>query len=137
MSSNRLSLLISVILGVATSTVFAAEPNWVGEYADKNFLNGQAVLQMSIEQSGNMTQVSFDAVYSDGHGAAPEGQGPAKITGNGTLEFKWEDSFKNSGTGTISRTSDGIRVSMKTTRVADSRCLVFYGQNMQLRRAKK
>ncbi len=92
---------------------------------------------MSIEQSGNTIQVSFDAVYSDGHGAAPEGQGPAKITGKDTLEFRFEDSFKNSGTGTVTRVGDDVVVSMKTTRVADPRCLVFYGQNMRLKRIGK
>ncbi len=92
---------------------------------------------MSIEQSGNTIQVSFDAVYSDGHGAAPEGQGPAKIKGKNTLEFKWEDSFMNSGTGTITRAGEDVIVSMKTTRVVESRCLAFYGQNMRLKRIGK
>jgi hypothetical protein len=116
--------------------MFSAEPNWAGEYADKKFLNGQAVFQMSIQQSGNAIQVAFDAAYNDAHGAAPDGDGQAKITGANTLEFKWEDSFKNSGTGTIKRTADGVVVSMKATRVIDSRCLVFYGQNMRLKRVK-
>jgi hypothetical protein len=130
-------VLVTIILGAIASHTFSAEQNWAGEYADKKFLNGQAVFQMSIEQSGNAVQVSFDAVYNDAHGAAPEGQGPAKIAGNGTLDFKWEDSFKNSGTGSIMRTGDGVTVSMKTTRVVDSRCLVFYGQNIRLKRVKK
>jgi hypothetical protein len=76
---------------------------------------------MSIEQSGNAVQISFDAAYNDAHGAAPDGQGPAKIAGNGTLQFKWEDSFKNSGTGRITRAGEDIVVSMKATRVVDSR----------------
>jgi hypothetical protein len=108
-----------------------------GEYADNNFLNGQAAFQLSIEQSGNAIHVSFDAAYSDAHDAAPDGEGSAKITGKNLLQFNWEDSFNNSGTGTVTRTSDGINVSMKTTRVVDSRCLVFYGQNMRLKRVKK
>jgi hypothetical protein len=68
---------------------------------------------------------------------APDGEGRTKITGKNTLEFNWEDSFNNSGTGTITRAGSGIKVSMKTTRVVDSRCLAFYGQNMRLKRAKK
>jgi len=108
----------------------------VGEYADKKFLNAQAVFQMSIEQSGTAIQVSFDAAYNDAHGAAPDGEGPARIATKSTLEFKWEDSFKNSGTGRITRAGDDIIVSMKTTRVVDSRCLAFYGQKMRLRRVK-
>ncbi len=92
---------------------------------------------MSIKQSGNAIQVAFDAAYVDAHGAAPDGEGQAKISGKNMLEFKWEDSFNNSGTGTIKRTADGIIVSMKTTQVVDSRCLAFYGQNMRLKRVKK
>jgi hypothetical protein len=51
MSSNAVALLVSILLGASTPHTFAAEPNWAGEYADKKFLNGQAVFQMSIEQS--------------------------------------------------------------------------------------
>ena len=91
---------------------------------------------MSIRQSGNAIHVFFDAAYADAHGAAPDGEGLAKVTGTNTLEFKWEDSFKNSGAGTVGRTGDGITVSMKTARVMDSRCLVFYGENMRLKRVK-
>ncbi len=129
MRRGTLTLLFSIVLSAA-SNGFSAEPNWAGEYADNNFLNGQAAFQLSLEQSGNAIHVSFDAGYSDAHGAAPDGEGSAKITGKNT------DSFNNSGTGTIIRAGDGINVSMKTTRVVDSRCLVFYGQNMRLKRVK-
>ena len=125
MTWDRRTLLASIVLGATAATMFSAEPNWAGEYADKKFLNSQAVFQMSIQQSGNSIQVAFDAAYVDAHGAAPEGDGHAKITGANALEFKWEDSFKNSGTGTIKRTADGVIVSMNPTRVVDSRCLVF------------
>jgi len=135
MRRGTLTLLFSIVLSAA-SNGFSAEPNWAREYADNNFLNGQAAFQLSLEQSGNAIHVSFDAGYSDAHGAAPDGEGSAKITGKNTLEFRWEDSFNNSGTGTIIRAGDGINVSMKTTRVVDSRCLVFYGQNMRLKRVK-
>jgi hypothetical protein len=130
------ALLASIVVGAAASTVFSAESNWAGEYADKKFLKGQAVFQMSIQQSGNAIQVSFDAAYNDAHGAAPDGDGQAKIASTNTLEFKWEDSFKNSGTGMIKRTADSIIVSMKPTRVVDPRSLAFYGQNTRLKRVK-
>ena len=136
MTWDRRTLLASIVLGATAATMFSAEPNWAGEYADKKFLNSQAVFQMSIQQSGNSIQVAFDAAYVDAHGAAPEGDGHAKITGANALEFKWEDSFKNSGSGTIKRTADGVIVSMNPTRVVDSRCLVFYGQNIRLKRTK-
>src|SRR5256885_9672050 len=137
MNPLGLSLLGSVIVILTASLAFSAEQNWAGEYADKNLLGGKAVLQMSIEQSGNVIQVAFDAVYNDGHGAAPEATGPGKISSGGVLEFKWEDRFKNAGTGTIKRAGDDIIVSMKATRVTDPRCLPFYGQNMRLKRTGK
>ena len=90
-----------------------------------------------IEQSGNAIQISFDAAYKDAHGAAPDGGGDAKIAADNELEFKWEDSFSNSGTGTIKRAGDGVIVSMKTTRVVDERCLAFYGDKMRLKRVKE
>jgi hypothetical protein len=111
-------------------------PSWAGEYRAEKFLNGQAIFQLTIDQSGSALQVTFDGAYTDAHGAAPEGQGPAKVSGN-TLQFKFEDSFGNAGTGTITRAGDGIIVSMKTSHVADARCLAFYGQNMRLKRARK
>ena len=125
-----------VLLITITSTGFPAQPNWSGEYVDRNFLNGQAAFHLSIEQAGNAIQIVFDAAYADAHGAAPDGEGPAKIKSKNTLEFKWQDSFNNSGTGTIKRLSDGVIVSMKTTRVVDERCLTFYGEKMRLKRVK-
>jgi hypothetical protein len=130
------ALLISIILGGSAFNSRSAEPNWAGEYATKISLNSEAVFELSIEQSGNAVQVSFNAAYADAHGAAPDGEGQAKITGKNKLAFNWEDSFQNSGTGTITRAGDGIVVSMKTTHVVESRCLVFYGQNMRLKRVK-
>jgi hypothetical protein len=112
----------------------ADSPGWVGEYTDKKFLSGRAVFQLSIEQSGSAMHIRFDAVWVDGHGAAPEADGPGKLSGN-TLTFKWEDSFKNSGTGTITRSGDDVLVTINATKVADPSCLQFYGKNMRLKRA--
>jgi hypothetical protein len=136
-SRNVCGVTVALLFG-AVSLVHAADSsNWAGEYVAKKFLNGQAVLQLSIEQQGKNIQVSFDAAYVDGHGAAPEGQGPAKATSKGTLEFKFEDSFSNAGTGTIRRDGDDVIVSIHPTRVVDSRCLAFYGDNLRLKRAGK
>ena len=129
-------LIFSIVLSATIPNTALAGSNWTGEYANKNFLNGEAVFQFSIEQSANAIKIAFDAAYNDAHGAVPDGEGQARITGKNTLEFKWEDSFENSGTGTLMRIGDGINVSMKTTRVVDSRCLAFYGQNMRLKRMK-
>jgi hypothetical protein len=133
----RYSLAFLFLSALASFTAKAAESGWAGQYADKNFNGGKSVFQLTIEQSGNAIQVSFDAAHNDAHGAAPEGQGPAKISGKDTLSFKFEDSFSNSGTGTIKRAGNDIIVSMKTTHVADARCLVFYRENMHLKSAGK
>jgi hypothetical protein len=129
---------LTTFLMVATCLVVRAADtsSWAGEYRAEKFLNDRAVFQLTIEQSGGAMRVTFDGAYVDGHGAAPQGQGPAKVSGN-TLQFKFEDSFGNTGTGTIKRTGDGIIVSMKTSHVAEARCLVFYQQNMRLKRARK
>jgi hypothetical protein len=136
MTRNHGAVFICIILSATASKIMPAEPNWAGDYANKNFLNGQAVFEMSIQQSGDAIQISFDAAYNDAHGAAPDGEGQAKITGEKMLQFKWEDSFKNAGTGTITRAGKDVIVSMKTMRAVDSRCLAFYGHKMRLKRAK-
>lgn len=133
---RRTSLVAFFTLGACLTARGGDAPNWAGEYTDKNFLSGQAVFQLGIAQSGGGWQVTFDAAHKDAHGAAPEAEGPGKVSGN-TLEFKWTDTFSNSGTGTITRAGDDIIVSIKPTHVAEVRCLVFYRQNMRLKRAAK
>ncbi len=123
------------IIAVATIARFvaAAADKFDGEFTDKNFLSGQGVFEFSIQQSGNALNFAFDAAYSDGHGATPDATGAGKVTGN-TAQFTWKDSQGNTGTGTINLAGDDVVVSMKTVHVADSRCLVFYRQNMKLKR---
>jgi len=127
-----LSFLVAIV-----STIAAQPTNFTGEFADKNFLNGQATFQMSLEQSGSTISVWFSAGYNDGHGLLPEADGTGKVTGKGTVEFAFKDSARNAGTGTITHAGDDIIVSLKTTRVADSRCLELYRQNMRLKPAGK
>lgn len=136
MNRSRLAFLASIVVIATAGNAFSAEQNWAGEYSDKNFLGGKAVFQLSIEQSGSAIQVSFDAVQNDGQGAAPEATGQAKATKTG-LEFKWQDNFNNSGTGTLTRAGEDVVVSLKTTRVVDPRCTAFYKSNIRLKRAKK
>ncbi|MEY2562598.1 MAG: hypothetical protein QOH88_791 [Verrucomicrobiota bacterium] len=133
---RRISLTALFMLATCLAAYAADSANWTGEYTDKNFLGGSAVFQLGIAQSGGGWQVTFDAAHKDAHGAAPEAEGPGKISGN-TLEFKWTDTFSNSGTGTITRAGDDIVVSLKPTKVVEPRCLVFYKQNMRLKRASK
>src|ERR1700719_684599 len=124
--------LIFLAVALALISIGAGPADFAGEYADKKFLNGQSVFQLSLEQNGNNVTVFFSAGYNDGHGAAPEADGTGKVTPKGTVEFTFEDGFKNAGTGTITRSGGGVIISLKTTRVADPRCLVFYKENIRL-----
>jgi hypothetical protein len=110
--------------------------SFAGEYANNNYQNGSGVFQMSIEGSGKNTQVWFSVGKNNGVGSAPEGQGMGKINGKGTLEFTFEDSCHNSGTGTITRSGDGIIISMTMTRKLDANCAAFYRSNIKLNRLK-
>lgn len=134
---KRFILPLSCVLLLTAFAIAATLTNFAGEYADKNFLSGQATFQMSLEQSGSTVTVWFSAGYNDGHGLLPEADGSGKVTAKGTVEFAFKDSAKNAGAGTITRAGDDIIVSLKTTRVADTRCLVLYRQNMRLKPAGK
>jgi hypothetical protein len=134
-SMKNRSLILLVALAIVS--IAAGPPNFAGEYADRNFLSGQATFQMSLEQSGSVVTVWFSAGYNDGHGLLPVADGNGKITSKGTVEFTFKDSARNAGTGTITRASEDIIVSLKTTRVADSRCVELYRQNMRLKKVGK
>ena len=126
-----------LLLALACFNASAADSSsWAGQYRNDKFLSGRAVFQLSIEQSGGAIKVSFDAAWNDGHGAAPEAEGPGSVSGN-TLNFKFEDSFGNKGTGTVTRAGKDVLVSINPTHVADPRCMQFYGDNMRLKRVAK
>lgn len=129
-------LIAAIVLLACSGPASAADSAWAGQYRDDKYLSNRAVFQLTIEQSGSAIQVSFDAAWVDGHGAAPETQGPAKVSGN-TLTFTFKDTFENSGTGTITRAGDDIVVSINATHVAEPRCLAFYGKNIKLKRVAK
>jgi hypothetical protein len=126
------------LLGLISTipTADAAGSRWAGQYRNEKLLGGRAVFQLSIEESDGKLQVSFDASWIDGHGAAPDAQGPGTVAGK-RLTFKFEDSFSNSGTGTITRSGNDILVTVKPTHVEEPRCLAFYGTNMRLKRVAK
>jgi hypothetical protein len=131
---DRHLLLGAIVLAFSIS---AARAQFAGEYADRNFLGGQAAFQMSLEQTGNAVSVWFSAGYNDGHSIQPVADGTGRASPKGTVEFTFTDSSHNAGTGAITRAGDDIIVSLKTTRVADSRCLELYRQNMRLKRVSK
>ena len=128
----------AILTFLSVESAFASGPaNFAGEYADKKFMNGAAILQLSLEQTGSKVSIFFSGVRHDGQGAAPEFDSTGTVTGKGAVEFKFEDGMKNSGTGTITRAGDDVLLSLKPTHVADPRCLPFYGKNMRLTRLKK
>jgi hypothetical protein len=128
---------VSLLFFAVTTLVVAEAQNFTGEYADRNFLGGQATFQMSLEQSGNAVSVWFSAGYNDGHSIQPVADGSGRISGKGIVAFTFNDSSHNAGTGSITRAGDDIIVSLKATRVADPRCLEIYRQNIRLKRVKK
>jgi uncharacterized protein with beta-barrel porin domain len=132
-------LLVAFIGSFVIHNVPATETeNWTGEYADKKFMNGQAVFQLSLTQEGNQTvKIGFDAVYNNGRDCAPEAEGSGKIAGKGTLKFAFQDNHHNAGIGTITRAGDDVIVSLKATRVADPKCVVFYRDNIRLKPMRK
>lgn len=73
----KTGLLAALMLCLALAASSAGESNWSGNYTEKKFLNGQAVFQLNILQEGDAISVDFDAAYNDGHGCAPEANGPA------------------------------------------------------------
>ena len=136
LSFRYVAATILFLAAAPFATHAADSQSWAGQYTEKKFLGGRAVFQLSIEQSGSAMQVSFDAAWVDGHGAAPEAEGPATVSGD-TVTFKFQDTFENSGTGTITRAGNDILVSINPTHVIEPRCLAFYGKNMRLKRVAK
>ncbi|HME88719.1 MAG TPA: hypothetical protein VKE30_05860 [Chthoniobacterales bacterium] len=134
---NRRAVLGLSLAVLSAATGSASSQNFAGEYADRNFLSGQATFQMSLEQSGSTVSVWFSAGYNDGRGIQPVADGTGRVSSKGTVEFSFTDSAHNAGTGTITRAGDDLVVSLKMTRVADSRCLELYRQNVRLKHAGK
>ena len=135
MKLKFLPLILFFVL-VSGLPLHAAEASWAGEYADKKFLNGSAVFQLTIEQSGSKVQVSFDAVHNNGKGCAPEAQGMANASGKDKLQFSFRDNQGNAGNGTITRSGDDLIVSLKATKAAKPDCTKFYRDNIRVKRLK-
>ena len=135
-SSSRPGFISLTVLLLALGVCAAQAQSWAGEYTDKKFLSGSAVFQLSIEQQGRDIQVSFDAAHNDGHGCALEAQAIAKPSGQG-LQFTFQDSSGNTGTGTIAREGAELIVSLKPTRVVTKDCIAFYRENIRLKRVGK
>jgi hypothetical protein len=75
----KAGLSATVLCLCLAASLPAKEANWTDNYTDKKYLNGQAVFQLNVLRKGETITVDFDAVYNDGHGCAPQGNGPAKV----------------------------------------------------------
>jgi hypothetical protein len=102
----------------------------------QKFLKWPSHISNELGAERNTVSVWFSTGYNDRHDCGPDAEGKGKITPKGAIEFTFRDSANNSGSGAITCVGSDIIVSMKTTRVADPRCLVFYRQNMRLKRVK-
>jgi hypothetical protein len=84
-------------------------------------------LTFDVLQKGKSATTSFSAGNADGSGAAPDGDGEGTLNAKGELEFKWTDTFDNAGTGTLRRDGKLYHLTLKPTKVAEPRAMVFYG----------
>jgi hypothetical protein len=132
----KTTILATAVVALLLAAAPGKEPNWTGNFTDKKFLSGKAVFQLNILDEGGKISIDFDAVYNNGHGCAPEGNGPATIMDKDTLKFTFTDTAGNAGSGTIKRAGNDIIISVHATRVADRTCLVFYSDNIHLHPAR-
>ncbi len=133
---KTLARLLPLLVFCSIALAARAPLTFDGEFTMRKLRGGRGIFDFSMQQNGNSLKVGFNAAYSDGRGAAPEATGAGKINGN-TAQFSWKDSFGNVGDGTIELAgANEIIVSLKPTRVADARCLVFYRDRMKLKRIK-
>jgi len=82
---------------------------------------------VTVSHGSDGYHLGFEGAHPDGSGAAPDGDGTGQIGPDGVFSFDFEDSFSNRGTGTFRRTSGGYALSINITTVADSSCMMFYG----------
>jgi hypothetical protein len=102
-----------------------AGPNFTGHYelADTH---ADRVFAIDVQQTGDQATISFSASMNDGSGAAPDADGKGQIKGH-ILTFTFKDSFDNEGTGSLELSKGGYHLKLEATKVAEPRCLRFYG----------
>ena len=122
---QRLLLLALLALTAVARAADPAVDSLTGHYelAKKT----KWVLSFDVQQKGKSATISFSAANVDATGAAPDGDGDGTLNAKGELQFKWTDTFDNAGTGTFRREGKLYHLSLKPTKVADSREMMFYG----------
>jgi hypothetical protein len=78
---TRAHLAATIIAGVIASALFSAEPaaTVAGEYADKSFLQGKGVFQLSLEQNGKDVSIFFSAHTTTGMALRPKPMERARL----------------------------------------------------------
>ena len=122
----RLLVIAVLALTVAGRAADPTTDSLTGHYELAKKSN--APLSFDVLQKGKSATTSFSAGHADGSGAAPDGDGEGTLNAKGELEFKWTDTFDNAGTGTLRHDGKLYHLSLKTTKVADPRATVFYGE---------
>ena len=126
----RLALIAVALSGILSGHASADEQNFSGHY---ELAEGKSTRSFSldIKQTRDRAEIAFSAAMADGSGAAPDATGTGHVD-DGTLSFKFKDSFNNEGTATLTSKKDGYHLSLTVTKVVDVSPLHFYG-NMLLK----
>ncbi len=103
----------------------AEKPDFTGRYERTG--DAKTVFILHVRQTGDSAELEFSAGNADGSGAAPDGNGSGTMSEKGELDFTFEDSFGNKGTGTLKKTAAGVQVTMKPEKVTEPRAVKFYG----------
>jgi hypothetical protein len=123
---KRFIILALFAIAVVARAADPAAESLTGHYELAKKSNSP--LSFDVLQKGKGATTSFSAGHADGSGAAPDGDGEGVLNAKGELEFKWTDTFDNAGTGSFRRDGKLYHLSLKPTRVADPRAVVFYGE---------
>lgn len=122
-ATRRLFLVMLLALGMPAFA--ASAPDFTGHYELAK--STAKAFALDVTQKDGKAEVSFSAGHEDGSGAAPDGDGKGRINAQGELTFSFTDSFGNTGSAVLRRTSSGYRLAMKMDKVEEPRALVHYG----------
>jgi hypothetical protein len=118
---------------VPASAAPAPKPDFNGsfELAGKRT---DRVFSLDVHMDGKRATINFSASMADGSGAAPDAFGTGKLK-DGTLSFKFKDSFDNEGTCKLQflPASELYQLEMVVTKVVEPSPLHFYG-TLQLKK---
>jgi len=119
--------LLPLLFLVLALTVRGADPvggDFTGHYELARTVagsHGRWFFFLDVEQKGKNARLTYSAGNEDGSGAAPDGSGKGTLNADGTLEFKWDDSFENAGIGVLSRNGKLYHLLMKTSKLGEGR----------------